>query len=87
MENEEPTPPFFLLILNLYGRQPQFETGWFCDRWRKMTTDERHRWIGTHLDALRMMWDEFGNPGFGKFGNDLSTRLELLDEQMPINND
>ena len=85
MEIEEPEPPFFLLILNLYARQPQFETGWFCDRWCRMTTDSRNRWITTNLDALRAMWDEFGTPGFGKFGDGLSTCLELLDEQMQTN--
>jgi hypothetical protein len=85
MENREPAPPFFLLILNLYGEQPEFQTGWFCDRWRKMTTDDRNRWITFNLEELRTMWRELGITGFGKFGDSLPACLELVDEQMPTN--
>lgn len=87
MQDNEPAPEFFLLILDLYAPQPQFTTGWFCDRWSTMTTDERTRWIVTNLDALRAMWVELGDLGFGKFGDDLPTCLELLDAQMPLEND
>ena len=85
MENREPAPAFFLLILNLYDQQPEFKKGWFCHRWRKMTTDERNRWIITNLDSLQTMWGELGVTGFGKFGDGLPACMELLDDQMPIN--
>jgi len=83
MENREPTPPFFLLIINLYAGQPQFGTGWFYDRWCEMTIDDRNRWIITNLDSLQTMWGELGVIGFGKFGDGLPACLELLDDQIP----
>ena len=86
MENREPAPAFFLLIINLYAGQPEFVTGWFCDRWRKMTSDDRNCWIITNLDSLQTMWGELGVLGFGKFGDGLPACLELLDEQIPTNN-
>lgn len=80
MKNREPTPPFFLLILDLYARQPEFATGWLCDRWSEMTTNARNRWIIKNLDELQTMWGELGVLGFGKFGDGLHACLELLDE-------
>lgn len=85
MANEQPTVPFFLLILNLYGQQPEFKTGWFRDRWRKMTIDARKWWIITNLDSLQTMWGELGVTGFGKFGDGLAACMKLLDEQIPTN--
>ncbi len=85
MQASEPSAEFFLLILNLYGQQSEFQTGWFCDRWCEMTIDCRNRWIISNLDSLRTMWGELGVTGFGKFGDGLPDCLELLDEQMPTN--
>ena len=86
MKNREPSPPFFLLILNLYAQQPEFKTGWFCDRWCKMAAYARNRWIITNLDELQTIWGDLGVIGFGKFGDGLPACLELLDELMPSNN-
>ncbi len=86
MQDSEPSAEFFLLILNLYGQQPEFKTGWFCYRWCEMTTDGRNQWILTNLVSLRTMWRELGVTGFGKFGDGLPACMEMLDEQMPINN-
>lgn len=86
MQDSEPSAEFFLLILNLYGQQPEYKTGWFRDSWCKMTTDGRNRWIISNLDSLRTMWGELGVTGFGKFGDGLPACMQLLDEEMPANN-
>lgn len=75
------TPEQIASMLIRLGSHPELAAaGWFPDRWKTLTSDDRLSWVTTHLDELQDLWCSGNGEGFEAKGTDLPMFLAVIDD-------
>lgn len=76
-ENETISADDIIRELEVIAAHPALTQGWFGDRWKPMSPQERRGWVQQHIKALRRLRLAGGEEGFA--GHDLQLPMRLAE--------